>query len=59
MATKYTKSLQNIPNGHKIDKLLPLNDPPKFIYVNWDFGLKIYHLAIPELSFALRAGLWG
>jgi hypothetical protein len=27
---------QNIPNGHKIYQLLPLQDPPK-CYPNWNF----------------------
>jgi hypothetical protein len=53
MVTKYTKWLQNIPNGHKIgrpndhkiDQHLPLQDPPKFTQIG-TFGLrKICHLA--------------
>jgi hypothetical protein len=43
----YTKWPSNIPNGHKIYKHFPFQGPPWFI-PNWDFGMKIYHLAILE-----------
>jgi hypothetical protein len=38
------KCQENWPNGHKIYRHLPLQDPPKFTQIGvW--GLKIYHLA--------------
>jgi hypothetical protein len=39
MATKYTKWPQNIPNGHKIDQHLSLQDPLNFTQIGI-FGLK-------------------
>jgi hypothetical protein len=44
MTTKYTKRLRNRPNGHKIYRHLPLQDPPKFTQIGF-FGLKKCHLA--------------
>jgi hypothetical protein len=52
MATKYTKWLQNKPNGYKINQTaikytyehLLLQDPPKFTQIVI-FGLTIHHLA--------------
>jgi hypothetical protein len=41
---KYTKWPQNIPNGHKIYRHLPLQDTPRFTQIGI-FGLKIRHLA--------------
>jgi hypothetical protein len=47
MTLKYTKWPQKyqmvtkIPNGHKMYKLLPLQDPPKFTQIGIS-GLKIY-----------------
>jgi hypothetical protein len=54
IAYKYTKRTQNIPNDHEIYQMavkqtevpktyqhFPFQDHPK----NWDFGLKINHLA--------------
>jgi hypothetical protein len=38
------KCQENWPNGHKIYRHLPLQDPPRFTQIGvW--GLKIYHLA--------------
>jgi hypothetical protein len=44
MAGKFTKSPENLPNGHKICQQFPLQDPPKFTQIGI-FGLKINHLA--------------
>jgi hypothetical protein len=44
MAIKYTKLPQNIPNGHKMYRHLPLQDPPKCVQI-WFLGIKINHLA--------------
>jgi hypothetical protein len=44
MAIKYTKRLQNIPNGLKINEPLPLQAPKKFTQIRI-FGLKTYYLA--------------
>jgi hypothetical protein len=44
IAIKYTKWLQNLPNGRKIYQNHPSQDPPKFTQI-WIFGLKICHLA--------------
>jgi hypothetical protein len=43
MAGKYTKWLENIPNGHKIYQHFPLQDTPKYTQIGI-FGLKINHL---------------
>jgi hypothetical protein len=44
-ATKYTKCQQNIPKSSKIGILTyPIASPSK-IYPNWNFGMKICHLA--------------
>jgi hypothetical protein len=41
---KFATLLQNMPNGHKICRHLPLQDPPKFTQFGI-FGLKVCHLA--------------
>jgi hypothetical protein len=43
-APRYTKWLENRPNGQKIYRHLQLQDPPKFTQLEI-FGLKICHLA--------------
>jgi hypothetical protein len=47
----YTKRPQTMPNGHEIYQMatkiyqhFPFQKPPK-ITQNWDFALKLYHLA--------------
>jgi hypothetical protein len=40
MATKYSKWLQNIPNGRKIYQHLPWKAPPKITQI-----LKVCHMA--------------
>jgi hypothetical protein len=44
MATRCTKGLSNITNGHKIYQHFPFQGPPKYTQIEI-FGLKIYHLA--------------
>jgi predicted alpha-1,6-mannanase (GH76 family) len=40
----YTKIQPKIPNDHKILQIFPTSRPSK-IFKNWNFGMKIYHLA--------------
>jgi hypothetical protein len=44
MAMKHTKSLQNIPNGHKIYQHCLFQGPPKYTQIGI-LGLEVYHLA--------------
>jgi hypothetical protein len=44
MAIKKTKSRTYIPNGQKIYRYFPFQDPPKFTQIVI-FGLKMYHMA--------------
>jgi hypothetical protein len=49
MVIKYPKSLQNIPNGHKINQHFPIQGPPKFTQIGI-FGLKTNPLATLVLN---------
>jgi hypothetical protein len=44
VSIKYNKKPHNGPSVHKINKHLPLQDPPIFPQI-WIFGLKTNHLA--------------